>query len=238
MRICYAAGVIAFFALMPPAIAQNCANPGGVRYHPGAPAIFAPDATRALGFLIEVDTPTPRRPPDLRPQCLPLPIRYNNPGALKTPQAGPWPGQVGKDTRGHAVFTHLEDGVAAWLTWLKRRIDNGTNTPFKLMSMYAPPDDCIGSVDKLPNGQCPPGFPLNDTAGYARRVANVFGIGIHDKIALTPPSCKNRQGMKAFFGEVMQVELGARFCHRKCGMQGDMFDKAADRVWGPVPHCS
>lgn len=219
------------------AAGQSCQNPGQIRYHPGTPQHYAPENSRAQGFLIETDR-TPRRPPDIRPECLPLPIRYNNPGALQTPRAGPWRGQVGRDSKGHAVFNNLEDGVAAWLTWVQRRMAEGRNIPFKLMSMYAPPNDCIGSVAKLANGQCPPRFPLNDTDGYARRVAAAFGIGPHERIQLNGATCMGRVGLQTFYAEVMRVELGRAFCNTHCGIERMVFSRAADRVFGPVSGCS
>ncbi len=219
------------------AFAQHCKNPGNIRYHPSNPQFYAPIKTRALGFLIEVDS-NPRRPPDLKPECLPLGIRYNNPGALKTPNAGPWDRQIGKDTKGHAIFPRVEDGVVAWLTWVQRRAKSGVNTPSELMSMYAPPDDCVGSVAKLPNGRCPPGFSLNDTRRYAKRVAAALGVGPNDTLSLTGANCSGRRRLKAFFSEIMVLELGRAFCNKRCGIQGRLFNRAADKVFGSVPGCT
>lgn len=230
--------LLVVLCLYPPSLAQakQCYNPGKIRYHKGVPGFFAPESKRALGFYVEADS-LPKRPPDLRPECLPLPIRYNNPGALQTPRAGPWSGQTGRDAKGHAVFQNLEDGVAAWLLWVKRRAAAGTNTAYKLMSMYAPPNDCIGSVDKLSNGQCPRRFPLNDTIGYANRVSLSFGVGPNDRLTLSGETCAARKGLKTFFTEVMKVELGNAFCNGVCKVDDAVFDAAANQVFGVNLNC-
>ena len=202
------------------AFAQHCRNPGNIRYHPSNPQFYAPIKTRALGFLIEVDS-NPRRPPDLKPECPPLGIRYNNPGALKTPNAGPWDRQIGMDRKGHAIFPMVEDGVVAWLTWVQRRAKSGVNTPFELMSMYAPPD-----------------VPRNDTRRYARRVAAALGVGPNDTVSLTGANCSGRRGLKAFFSEIMVLELGRAFCNKRCGVRRALFNRAADKVFGSIPGCT
>lgn len=207
---------------------NECQNPGAVRYI-GTATLYAPDATRTDGLIIGLPT-RPRGVPDRRPECLPLPVRFNNPGALQTPKAGPWQGQIGKDKKGHAVFKSIEAGVGAWLTWVQRRAAEGRNTPFKLMSMYAPPDDCIGSVDKLPNGKCPPGFPLNDTAGYAKKIAQAFGVGITSPLELSLKTCKQRAGLRKFLQEVVTIENGSNFCASKCEIDMGVFESAANAV--------
>jgi hypothetical protein len=210
---------------------QKCANPAGKKYISKA-QYYAPDATRAQGILVSfgaVRVPVP----DRRPECLPLPVRLNNPGALKTPNAGPWNGQIAKDLKGHAVFRTTGAGVAAWTLWMERRVQDGRNTAFKLMSMYAPPDDCIGSVKKIKNAQgqwvCPPGYPLNPTREYADRVAAAVNKKADDILFTSRPSCpQNRDAAFAMLEAIMKFENGA-FCGKNgCSVERTLFEAAMD----------
>lgn len=223
------AGIVSqvlFFAAFASAYAAGCGNPGGQVFHP-TPPIAAPDTTRTVGFTI--GGPLRSRPvPDPRPECLPLALRLNNPGALKTPRAGPWAGQIDKDSKGHAVFATVEDGVSAWLTWMRRRIAGGTDTPFRIMSMYAPPDDCIGSQPKLPNGQCPPRYPLNPTAEYAKLVAEAAGVGINERITLRGGAADGAL-LRAMLRTIIQFEIGRRFCDGGCDVTDATFEAAIAR---------
>jgi hypothetical protein len=224
-----------------PALAQQpCANPGGKRYI-GTATYFAPDATRTKGILVTVGNG--RGPvPDTRPECLPLPIRLNNPGALKTPNAGPWAGQIGKDRKGHAIFKDVGSGVSAWTLWIHRRVKEGRDTAFKLMSMYAPPDDCVGSIDKIKNAAgkwvCPPGVSLNPTRQYAERVAMAAGKKADDVLFTKAPSCPaSRNQLFAMLEEVMRFENGS-FCGKNgCSVNRALFDAALD-AQAPATSCS
>ncbi len=241
MRRAAACGLgVVFLAWSAPCMARPpapCQNPGGLQYtKTWTPAFSAPDATRAEGLFVEVDK-NPHPVVDVRAACLPLAARYNNPGAVKTRASGYWPGQTKKDGKGHAVFSRLPDGVTTWMTWIQARHAEGKNTAFALMSIYAPPDDCIGSVDKLPNGQCPPGYPLNPTAAYAARVAAVAGVGPDDPLDLDGRSCSGRAFLRAFFEEVMIFEMGRAFCHDRCAVAPSLIDVASDAVWGKAPQC-
>ena len=65
-----------------------------------------------------------------------------------------------------------------------------------------PPDDCIGSVDKLPNGQCPAKYPLNDTLGYAHRVAAAVGALPKDDIELDGTKATGRRILRVLLREI------------------------------------
>lgn len=214
---------------------DRCQNPGGQTFN-RAPVFKAPDRTRGRGALLNIQGEL-RPLPDARASCLPLSLRLNNPGALQTPRAGPWQGQIGRDTKGHAVFATLADGIAAWTTWLRRRTaSNPRITSFQMMSIYAPPNDCLGSVAKLPNGQCPPGFPLNPTLEYATRVAAAVGKGPNDPLVLDPTDCRDRRNsLFAVFREIMTFEAGRGFCgNGLCSVEREIFEAAVDRVAGPI----
>lgn len=214
------------------AAAQNikCENPRRVVYNK-APAFKAPDDTRGLGVLINKDDALIPLP-DRRAECLPLSVRYNNPGAIQTRKVGPWDGQIGKDSKGHAIFTSLQDGVATFIQWMLPRVSGGKRSAFEVMSLYAPPDDCIGTVSKVKNAQgimvCPPGFPLNPTKEYASRVAGSFNKGPNEKLSLDSLNCPMlRDGMKSFLREIMTFEAGRQFCGGKnCSVDDVIFDNA------------
>ena len=227
-RVVFLTAIVGCWASTAYSQTDACKNPGAVRYIRTA-TLYAPDETRTDGLKIGLPTKM-RDVPDRRPECLPLPVRFNNPGALQTPKAGPWEGQIGKDKKGHAIFKSIEAGVGAWLTWVQRRAAEGRNTPFKLMSMYAPPDDCVGSVDKLPNGKCPPGFPLNDTAGYAKKIAQAFGVGTNSSVELSVKTCEQRAALKVFLQEVVTMENGKNFCASRCEIDPLVFERAANAV--------
>ncbi|MDP9038023.1 MAG: hypothetical protein M3O02_01960, partial [Acidobacteriota bacterium] len=85
-------------------------------------------------------------------------------------------GQISRDPHGHAVFDTIESGIGEVLNWLERRRKEGNDTALLMISRYAPPDDCLGSVEKIHNSttgklECPRKNPLNPTREYAARVA-------------------------------------------------------------------
>lgn len=105
-------------------------------------------------------------------------IRHNNYWCIKS--VG-WDGEIGKDGRGHAIFEHpsfAARAVARQLhTWWFKR---GIRTAFDIMSRYAPPDDCIGSIGKPPD--CPHG--INPTEEYAKTIAASVGKTSHENLEL------------------------------------------------------
>lgn len=155
-----------------PANAQAgaCKNPNRKTYNQ-RPPFCAPKGTRGVGISLVIDDK--KRPiPDLRCSCLPIALRYNNPGVLKTPR-GRWKvqlrdssGRAIADSKGHAFFGSVKDGIAGWAEWMKRRIEKDhLTTAFQIMSLYAPPDDCVGSIGKPPN--CPFGHQSHSRICHA-----------------------------------------------------------------------
>lgn len=224
MRYALALAIVGLLAMPGVASAQAiaCKNPGKKVYNP-SPAFFAADDTRTVGLVVGGPN-GPMAVPDTRPQCLPIPVRYNNPGAIKTPKNG-WPGQVGKDDKGHAIFKTVQDGTAAWVTWMKRRVARGTDTPFKIVSMYAPPTDCVGSLPKLPDGSCPIPYGFNPTDKYAEGVAKAVGIGINDRLPLTGGP-DDKAVYRAIFRTMLMLEIGKAFCGTGCDVTDAVFDAA------------
>ncbi|UUW72400.1 hypothetical protein [Pseudomonas oryzihabitans] len=202
------------------------------------PHFFAPDNTRGIGIKIWMNGKITEIP-DTRAACLPIALRYNNPGALKTPSAGPWPNQQGKDTRGHAIFTDVQSGIRAWGLWFKKKYDSKVpQTAMNIMSIYAPPNDCVGSVGVYPN--CP--YGINPTREYATRLASSVHKGPDERLNIDGKDCKEgRPALYAIFTEIATFEIGANFCGREsktlspqCVVDKKIFDKAMDAVWGPI----
>jgi hypothetical protein len=100
-----------------------------------------------------------------------------------------------------------------------------------MMSLYAPPDDCVGSIGTPPN--CP--YGVNPTLDYAKRVAGRIGKGPEEPMQLDPTDCKEgREALYAVFLEVATFEIGRSFCGGDCAIDRDMFDTAIDATFGPV----
>jgi hypothetical protein len=232
------ARALAFFAASPvlaSAADVKCRNLVQVQYNK-APAVYAPDESRGKGVKIWIKG-TLQPLPDTTAGCLPIPVRYNNPGSLKTRSAGPWPQQISKDAKGHAVFSSVEAGIAAWGMWIKRRTESGgAVTAMSLMSIYAPTDDCVGSVGVPPN--CP--FGINPTRAYAERLAAVVGKHADDRLNINGNDCdEGRSTLYSLFLQVFTFETGADFCGRKdaksdplCVIDRDIFDRAMDEAYG------
>lgn len=209
------------------AYAIECKNPNAKVYNAN-PKYFAPEGTIGKGLKIAINGEL-AKVPDIRPACLPIAVRYNNYGVLKTPSAGPWAGQFAKDSKGHAVFKTVDDGVRAWVTWIRKR----TETPksaFEIMSIYAPPDDCVGSVGTPP--KCP--YGINPTKKYAERVSGALKLGIHDKLDLDASTCPGRMALYAVFKEVATFEIGKDFCAGLCEIDWEMFRDALDATGAEI----
>jgi hypothetical protein len=208
----------------------KCQNPGKVTYLK-SPSYKAPDGTRGVGLRVAVNGETVPVP-DLRPECLPIAIRYYNYGVLKTRQRGPWPGQIAKDHYGHAVFATVRDGLAAWTTWIKDRTHNAPKSAFELMSIYAPPDDCVGSVGKPPN--CP--YGINPTLDYAKRVAAAVQKAPYEKLKLDPQDCaEGRKALYSVFIQVATFEIGASFCGGTYSIDVHLFEDTLAEIGGKCP---
>lgn len=133
-------------------------------------------------------------------------IRFNNYWCMKS--VG-WEGEVGKDARGHAIFNDPVFSARAvarqFRTWWFR---DGKRTAFQIMSTYAPPDDCVGSVGKPPNCKYGP----NPTEIYAARVAESIRKGPNDSLDLFDASGKlNRSLAIPFFQAIASFELTEKY---------------------------
>lgn len=215
--------------------AQTCRNPNKKTYHQ-SPPFCAPDGTRGKGIQVTVNGRQVAVPDD-HCSCLPIALRYNNPGVLKTPRGG-WNGQLRdargnavQDAKGHAVFESVEAGIAAWGEWIKRRIDRDKlKTAFQIMSLYAPPDDCVGSIGKPPD--CP--FGVNPTLEYAKKVSAAVSKQPHDELNLNGRTRSGRNSLYAVFTVIATFEIGSDFCNGSCLIDRQAFERSMDAVWQSV----
>lgn len=109
----------------------------------------------------------PGRPASAEPQA-PRGIRNNNPGNLNfVGQAGATK-EDGPNGR-FAVFSSMEEGIAALVKQLQRYMGRGIDTIRELVNTYAPGSDG------------------NDTGAYMGALAKALGIGADDKLDLSNP---------------------------------------------------
>lgn len=141
---------------------------------------------------------------------LQLGIRYYNFCCLQTSKNEFWKGQIDKDTKGHAIFSDPIFGIRAFIKLTINYVSKGRNTLYKFFSVYAPSNDCLGSVKKIfRNGkwECPQGS--NQPENYAQKVGKALNIGIHDLLNI-----RNKNGelnihlLTLFISEVAKVETG------------------------------
>lgn len=133
-------------------------------------------------------------------------IRYNNYWCMKS--AG-WDGETGKDGRNHAIFSdsvYSARAAAKQLrTWWYR---DKRRSAFDIMSKYAPPDDCVGSVGKPPN--CP--YGINPTEQYAQTIAAAVQKKSGDDLGLFKADGKmNRTVAIPLLQAIARFELPKRY---------------------------
>lgn len=150
----------------------------------------------------------------------PLGIRYFNFGCIKTKQSGFWLGQIDKDKFGHAIFKSPLYGIRTMVILNAEIIEKrGKNTLFKFFNVYAPNNDCVGSI-KDDKGNCLYGY--NKPEQYAQKVADALGIQIHDSLVL-----RDSQGsidlklMTLLVSEVAKFETG-----KNCKFEQETVEKA------------
>ncbi len=136
-------------------------------------------------------------------------IRYNNFWCIKS--AG-WNGEIGKDERDHAIFSHPKFGARAFYRLMKNyRYRHNLRTTHEIFDRYAPADDCIGSLPRDPEtGACPQG--PNPTFKYAQRVAADLGIGVDDDIQLFDDQGRiKRSAGRTLARAVMKFEISGKY---------------------------
>jgi hypothetical protein len=97
---------------------------------------------------------------------------YNNPGALRTPSSGPWPGQIDTSPSGFAIFSNYASGEAA----LESQVQTNINRGLTLNQFFAGQRDASGNV--IPGGY--PGYApaadSNQPNVYTAHVSQWAGV--------------------------------------------------------------
>lgn len=117
-----------------------------------------------------------------------------------------WRGQVGNDSRGHAIFPKPEWGIRAGIVLLRTYwFTHNLRTIAQILSRWAPVTDTIGSL---------PGAPKNSPREYSEFVSKrMGGISPNEKLKLFHPDrslCDVRQ-LKALFEAMAAYEIGGGF---------------------------
>lgn len=131
-------------------------------------------------------------------------IRNNN--YLNVKGSG-WKGQVGQDSRGHAIFSSPELGIRAGIVLLRTYwFRHGLRTIASILSRWAPVTDTVGSL---------PGAPKNSPAEYSRFVAKRVRVSPNDGLSLfwddATRSINNVKQLKALFEAMAAYEIGGGF---------------------------
>jgi len=112
-------------------------------------------------------------------------LRNHNPGNVKALDRGRmWPGQVGVDAQGFAVFGSRGDGIAAARSNLKSYGARGIDTTREIINRWAPPSE-------------------NDTGAYVAAVARRLGVPPDQKLDLG-----DEQTMTVLLDAIFQHENG------------------------------
>lgn len=122
---------------------------------------------------------------------LPRGIRNNNPGNIRFSASNDWLGKIpySQNTdsgRAFEQFRELRYGIRAKMVLVYNKVNQGTNTIEKLISVYAPPTE-------------------NNTASYIRQVASMVGLPTNTPIELTAES------LVAICKAISFVENGAAY---------------------------
>ena len=152
----------------------------------------------------------------------PLGIRHFNFGCIKTKKSGFWLGQIDKDKFGHAIFEKPIYGIRAMVVLNIEIIEQrGHNTLLKFFSVYAPSNDCVGSI-KDKQGNCLYGY--NKPEKYASKVAEIVGLGINEEINLRNERGElNVQLLSILLSEVAKFETG-----KNCKLEEEIIKKAIE----------
>lgn len=101
--------------------------------------------------------------------------RNHNPGNVRTPKSGPWPGQIGVDSGGYAIFPDDQAGFAALQSQVQTNIDRGLTL-----------NEFFGGKLGVYNGYAPSG-DKNDPGQYSTVVAGWLGIDRNAPLATISP---------------------------------------------------
>lgn len=116
-----------------------------------------------------------------------------------------WKGQIGSDSRGHAIFSKPEWGIRAGIVLLRTYwFKHGLRSIAAILSRWAPASDTIGSL---------PGAPPNSPKEYSQFVSKRVEIGPTTKLQLFKDdrTLNNVNQLRALFEAMAAYEIGGGF---------------------------
>ena len=116
-----------------------------------------------------------------------------------------WKGQIGSDSRGHAIFSASEYGIRAGIVLLRTYwFSHGLRTIAGILSRWAPASDTVGSL---------PGAPQNSPKAYSEFVARRMGVAPTAKLNLfkADRTLADVKQLKALFEAMAAYEIGGGF---------------------------
>jgi hypothetical protein len=119
-----------------------------------------------------------------------------------------WDGGLGVDDDGHAAFRSAVHGARAAARNLRTAYTKrGRKTAWDIMSVYAPPNDCVGGErNRRPNGTCRHG--KNPTATYAAQVARGITDDIRADLRLFTPEGAATENLHVLLANIAAFEIG------------------------------
>lgn len=117
-----------------------------------------------------------------------------------------WEGGLGHDQHNHTAFASAAYGARAAARNLRTAyVKHGRKTALQIMSAYAPPEDCIGSI-RLSNGKCK--FGLNPTKEYAAIVAKDITEDPNEDLQLFDSHGKATEALVTLLKNICAYETG------------------------------
>lgn len=148
-------------------------------------------------------------------------VRNNNPGNIEDGSfAKSLPGYAGSDGR-FAIFENPGAGRSAQMALIRSYINRGFDTPYKIANRWAPPTE-----------------KGNDLPMYAKKIADMAGVGIHDRVTLAAiPQIANAQtivegGQRALQHFLPGKSEGGGLAGRPHKQFGGTFEEEFDKTFG------
>lgn len=116
-----------------------------------------------------------------------------------------WKGQVGSDSRGHAIFETPEYGIRAGILNLRTYfLKHKLRTVAEILSRWAPATDTVGSI---------PGAPPNSPKEYTNFVTKRMDVGPNQKLDLfhSDGRIANLQQLQNLFLSMSVYETGGGY---------------------------
>lgn len=145
-------------------------------------------------------------------------VRHLNPLNVKAPSETYWRRQIGRDSRGHAIFADPADGIRAAVVLLRTYGQAyHLHSVAEILSRWAPVSDTVGSL---------PGAPANSPAEYARFVERKTGLNPLENLRLFKGGKVNdRRNLADLITAMAEYEIGSGF-----QLNPDVVQRGIDRL--------